>query len=144
MQSRNCELIYTPRVLAAEEGNVGQTGMYVATLILFLIPSSILWLAWRRTFNTRNPPTRQDWRSRCLEAGLIIATFATLTTIGFDLSWTHNGGSPHGMIPRPGLWMILRPIALWCVAEWMVEKSSSRQLSQNEIGGDNPCYRHLS
>jgi hypothetical protein len=25
-----------------------------------------------------------------------------------------------------------------------VEKSSSHHLSQNEIGGDNPCSRHLS
>ena len=25
-----------------------------------------------------------------------------------------------------------------------VEKSSSYQLSQSEIGSDNPCYRHLS
>jgi hypothetical protein len=25
-----------------------------------------------------------------------------------------------------------------------VEKSSHYQLSRNEIGGDNPCYQHLS
>src|SRR5580704_532700 len=52
--------------------------MYVATVALFLIPWSILLIAWRGSLKSRDELTKQDWRSYCLRAGLIIATFATV------------------------------------------------------------------
>src|SRR2546428_577555 len=98
-----------------KEGEVGPPAMYVATFMLFLIPWSILWVAWKGLLKGRKEFTHQDWRSYCLRAALIVATFATLTAMGFFLSWTHGGGSPHGGTPMPGLWLTLRPIAMWSV-----------------------------
>jgi hypothetical protein len=40
--------------------------------------------------------------------------------MSFNLSWTQNGGSPHGMGPAPGLWLTLRPIAIWSVVGTVV------------------------
>ena len=94
---------------------IAERTMYVATVILFLIPWSILLIAWRGSLKSRDELTKQDWRSYCLRAALIIATFGTLTAMGFFLSWTHNGGSPHGLMPQGGLWLSLRPIAKWSV-----------------------------
>jgi len=94
--------------------------MYVATVILFLIPWSILLIAWRVSLKSSDELTNQDWRSYCLRAALIIATFATSTAMGFSLSWTHNGGSPHSLMPQPGLWLSLRPIAKWSVVAAVV------------------------
>jgi hypothetical protein len=99
---------------------MGPTGMNVATFILFLIPWSILLVAWRGALKTGKASSHHDWRSYCLRLALIVATIATLTAMGFNLSWTHNGGSPHGMAPGPGLWLTLRPIAVWSVVATVV------------------------
>jgi len=94
---------------------VGSTVMYAATVILFLIPLSILSVAWRGSVVSAEDVEQQDWRSHCLKAALVIATFATVIAMAFSLSFTHSGGSPHGLMPPPGLWLILRPIAMWSV-----------------------------
>lgn len=99
---------------------MGPTEMNVAIFILFLIPWSILFVAWRGAVKTGKLSSHQDWRSSCLKLALIVATIATLTAMGFNLSWTHNGGSPHGMTPGPGLWLTLRPIAMWSVVATVV------------------------
>jgi len=89
--------------------------MYVATVILFLIPWSILRFAWIDFLKKERESTHKDWRSYFQKAALIVATFATSTAMIFFLSWTHKGGSPHGGQPPPGLWVFLRPIAMWSV-----------------------------
>jgi len=89
--------------------------MYVATVILFLIPWSILRFAWIDFLKKERESTHKDWRSYFQKAALIVATFATSTAMIFFLSWTHTGGSPHGGQPPPGLWVFLRPIAMWSV-----------------------------
>jgi hypothetical protein len=85
--------------------------MYVMTVVLFLIPVSILGTAWRGEFGRRKELAHLDWRSCCMRLALVVASVATLTAMGFWLSWTHNGGSPHGLMPAPGLWLPLREIA---------------------------------
>jgi hypothetical protein len=89
--------------------------MYIATFILFLIPWSIIWVAFKGSIKSKKERNHLDWRSFMLWAALTMGTFATLTAIGFFLSWIHGGGSPHGGTPRPGLWLTLRPIAIWSV-----------------------------
>jgi hypothetical protein len=89
--------------------------MYVITVVLFLIPLSILGVAWRGEVRRGKEQAHLNWRSYCMKLALIVATFATLTAMGFWFSWTNNGGSPHGMMPAPGLWLTLRPIAKWSV-----------------------------
>jgi len=95
-------------------------GMYVATVILFAIPWSIVAVAWGRAVKTNSAPMRRDLRSNFVWLGLIAATFATLTAMCFEFSWTYNGGSPHGMGPGPGSWLPLRRIAMWAVAGTIV------------------------
>jgi len=89
--------------------------MYVITVVLFLIPLSILGIAWRGELRSGKEPAHRDWRSYCMRLALVVATIATSTAMGFWLSWTHSGGSPHGMMPAPGLWLPLREIAKWLV-----------------------------
>jgi hypothetical protein len=31
----------------------------------------------------------------------------------FYFSWFHNGGSPHGLMPAPGIWKFVGRIAFW-------------------------------
>ena len=89
--------------------------MYAITVVLFLIPMSILGIAWRSELGSGKGLAHRDWRSNCLSLALFASTIATLTALGFWLSWTHNGGSPHGMMPAPGLWLPLRETAKWSV-----------------------------
>jgi hypothetical protein len=84
--------------------------MYVMTVVLFLVPLSILGIAWRGEFRTSKEITHLDWRSYCTKLALAVATIFTLTALASWLSWTYNGGSPHGMMPRAGLWVTLGPI----------------------------------
>jgi hypothetical protein len=94
--------------------------MIVATFVLFLIPLAILLLALTDALNQRKLSSQQNWRSYFQGLALAAAAIATLTALGFNLSWTHNGGSPHGMAPGPGLWMILRPTAVFSVVATVV------------------------
>lgn len=87
--------------------------MYAVTMVLFLIPLSILGIAWRGEL--RKGKEVRDWRSYCLRLALVAGIVATLTAMVSGFSWTHNGGSPHGLMPRPGLWLTLRPIVKWSV-----------------------------
>jgi hypothetical protein len=86
--------------------NRDHTTMYVATLILFLLPLSLLAAAWRSLKSSNG-----TWRLHSLTAAVVLGTLATLTSMVFWLSWTHSGGSPHGLMPLPGLWLKIRPLA---------------------------------
>src|SRR5262252_3403171 len=99
----------------SEELVMGPSGMYVATVILFLIPWSILRFAWRDFLKSAKESTHKEWRLYFQKAALIVAAFATFTTMVIFLSWTDSGGSPHGGEPPPGLWLFLRPVAEWSV-----------------------------
>src|SRR5258708_30596708 len=82
--------------------------MYVMTVILFLIPFSILGIASRDELRRNKTAAQPDWRSYCLRLALISGILATLTAMSFWLSWTYSGGSPHGMMPAAGPWLTLR------------------------------------
>ena len=88
-------------------------GMYVVSSVLFLIPCSLLWVAWRRSSEGTQGSDTLTWRTYSINAALLVAGTGTLTSIAFIFSWLLNGGSPHGMDPSPGLWKSLGPIIRW-------------------------------
>ena len=87
--------------------------MYTVTVVLFLLPFSLLWIAWRRSDRNERETNPPNWRVYFNKAALSVATFSTLLEMAFFFSWFHNGGSPHGMTPPPGLWKALGPVAIW-------------------------------
>jgi hypothetical protein len=95
-------------------------GMYIVSSVLFLIPCSLLWVAWRRSTKGSQESELHTWRRYCVNAALLVAGAATLTTIAFVFSWLLSGGSPHGMDPSPGLWKSLGPIIKWTLVTSVV------------------------
>jgi hypothetical protein len=89
--------------------------MYAITAALFLIPLSILGIAWRGELKKGRNAASLDWRSYCLRLALVAGGTATLAAIVSSFSWTHSGGSPHGRMPPPGLWLTFRPIVKWSI-----------------------------
>jgi len=83
-------------------------GMYVATGVLFLIPCALLFFATRNLFTTDGalPLLRRYFSG----AAVFIAGVSTIMHIVWNVSWLHEGGSPHGMRAGPGIWEPLGPI----------------------------------
>ena len=79
----------------------------------FLIPCSLFWVAWRGSIRGSQESEHPSWRTYCVNAALLVAVTATLTSMAFIFSWLLSGGSPHGMDPSPGLWKSLGPIIKW-------------------------------
>jgi hypothetical protein len=88
-------------------------GMYVVVGVFFILPSALLGAAWRSGLRIGGESSRPNWRTYFLYAALTVASCSTLAWVGFFVSWFHNGGSPHGLDPSPGLWRSLRPIFSW-------------------------------
>jgi hypothetical protein len=86
-------------------------GMYVVSSILFVLPFSLLWTAWKRRL--RIDPGQSQWRMRCLNAAVVVSGVGMLLAFAFVISWLHSGGNPHGMGPSPGLWKTLGPLFRW-------------------------------
>jgi hypothetical protein len=89
--------------------------MYVAMLILFIIPTAILSVAWVRPEKKNDRASPPQWRSECARFARIGATIALLASIGFETSWTYNGGSPHGMTAPRRLWNVFGLVAIGSV-----------------------------
>jgi hypothetical protein len=85
--------------------------MYVSTFILFLLPSTLVSVAWQGSFKNSAGPSSEDWRVYCERIALVCGGLAVFAAVGFFLSWIYNGGSPHGLEPRDGFWQSLRPVA---------------------------------
>jgi len=85
--------------------------VFIATMVLFLLPCSLLWAAWRRSVRNSGEAPARTWRAYCGKAALILAACSTLLELVFFYSWFHNGGSPHGMMPSPGIWKFVGRIA---------------------------------
>lgn len=85
--------------------------MLIATLVLFLLPCSVLWIAWRRSVAIGREINSPGWRMHFGYASLILAGVSTLLELVFFFSWFHNGGSPHGMMPSPGIWKVMGRIS---------------------------------
>jgi|ERR1700687_4642517 len=88
-------------------------GMYVVVAVLFILPSALLGAAWKNGLRIGEDSSRPNWRRYSLYAALTVASCSTLASLGFFVSWFHNGGSPHGLSPSPGLWKSLGPIFTW-------------------------------
>src|ERR1700730_18871865 len=84
-------------------------------MVLFLLPCSLLWAAWRRSVRNSGEAPARTWRAYCGKAALILAACSTLLELVFFYSWFHNGGSPHGMMPSPGIWKLVGP-TFWTFA----------------------------
>jgi hypothetical protein len=84
--------------------------MYIATFVLFLIPWSILAAAWFRFLHSQIDVKLRHPRWYLLIASLVIGTVCVAADMASWFSWFHNGGSPHGLLPSPGIWMRLRPV----------------------------------
>jgi len=87
--------------------------MLVATFLLFLIPLWLLGSAWSGSFRATPRDVARDWRWYFLIASVLAGTILAIAAIVSSFSWSYNGGSPHGLLPRPGVWMSLRPIIKW-------------------------------
>ena len=89
--------------------------MFIVVTVLFLLPCSMLWIAWRRYIGDGGWTQIPKWRAYCGEAALIVAVISTLMELAFFFSWFHNGGSPHGMLPSPGIWKFVGRISFWAL-----------------------------
>jgi hypothetical protein len=90
--------------------------VFVVTVVLFLLPCLLLLAAWRRYIPKTVETTTHRWRMLCGKAALILATSSMLLDLVFYYSWFHNGGSPHGLMPSPGVWKYVGRIAFWTFA----------------------------
>lgn len=86
-------------------------GMYVVTGVLFLIPCALLFFAMRSQFRSDGalPLLRRYFSG----AAVSIAGVSTIMHIVWNVSWLHEGGSPHGMRAGPGIWEPVGPILVW-------------------------------
>jgi hypothetical protein len=87
--------------------------VFIVTLVLFLLPCSLLWAEWRRYIRSTVETPTPTWRTYCGKAALILAICSMLLELVFYYSWFHNGGSPHGLMPSPGIWKFVGRIAFW-------------------------------
>src|SRR5258708_6829194 len=101
-------------------------------LIPFSLPVTLLTVGWWSAVAQRKHQVPVNWRSHCIWLALIFATVATFTAVAFWFSWNANGGSPHGMMPGPGLWVRLRDVwelsVLATVATGVFAKGKARVL----------------
>ena len=86
--------------------------MFTVTMVLFVLPCSLLWAAWRRFARSASEAPPPRWRAYCGKAALVLAICSTLLELVFFYSWFHNGGSPHGMMPSPGIWKVVGRISV--------------------------------
>jgi len=85
--------------------------MYVASVILFLLPWSLL--LWACSAAKGSRAALPVWRGRLFQAALLTAAVATVLHMAWNGSWLRSGGSPHGMGAGPGLWQDLGPFLVW-------------------------------
>src|SRR5580658_3192932 len=83
--------------------------------MLFLLPCSLLWVGGRALATTATEGTTPGWRRYCTVAALIIASCATLSELVFFFAGCQNGGSPHRMMPSPGLPNVVGRILAWAL-----------------------------
>ena len=81
-------------------------------IIPFSLPATLLAIGWWRVVSAERDNRRSaDWRSRRTWLALLFATISTIAAAAFWFSWNASGGSPHGLMPRPGPWVRFR--VLW-------------------------------
>jgi hypothetical protein len=88
-------------------------GVYIGSAILFLLPCSLLFFAYKDLVQTKTIVPLPTWRKYFVQGALGIAGLATILNVIWNSSWLHSGGSPHGMRAGPGFWQPLGPILVW-------------------------------
>lgn len=78
--------------------------MYAATVILFLIPTSLILIAWMRARRRWDANRFLGWRERCVIAGMVVGSCAILAGLLKNLLWWRAGGDPHGLGTPYGIW----------------------------------------
>jgi hypothetical protein len=86
--------------------------MYTAAFCVFLIPTLLTILAWKRWSHIRTDSMNPKWRFYCLIASLTSASLAIPIGLGQSFAWLHAGGDPHGMGTPPGIWVPLHQALL--------------------------------
>jgi hypothetical protein len=86
--------------------------MYIVTVVLFLIPGSIILVAWIGAIRYRHESVVQNWRDHCVTGALIVGSCAIPMGMAENLAWLHVGGNPHGMRAPIGMWIPLRRVFL--------------------------------
>src|SRR5215469_11409634 len=76
-----------------------------AIIIPFSLPLTLLTVGWWKAVAQGKNQGPADWRSPFIWLALLFATVATFSAMAFWFSWNGSGGSPHGMMPAPGLWV---------------------------------------
>lgn len=84
--------------------------MIIVTVLLFSAPAGLLVAAWRGYLRHGSTSVTR-WRSYLGASALSLASLATALELVFFFSWFHNGGSPHGLGPAPGIWKYVGRIA---------------------------------
>jgi len=87
--------------------------IYVATVILFLLPCSLLFFASIGLIRQERLVVLPRWRKYMTMTALLTAGVSTIVHLVWNFSWLRCGGSPHGMEAGPGLWQSLSCSLLW-------------------------------
>jgi hypothetical protein len=86
-------------------------GIYLLAGLLYALPCSLLWAAWRRETGTLPEGLRPSWRASCSKVAFVAAGLATALSLVFLFSYLRNGGGIHGSRTSPGLWNALGPVS---------------------------------
>jgi hypothetical protein len=81
--------------------------MQVITVVLFLIPCSLIYLGWTRHLIGRSEIATPVWRVRCIVISFATVTLGVIAGILAELLWLNVGGDPHGMGSAQGTWQPL-------------------------------------
>jgi hypothetical protein len=91
-------------------------GLYPVTVVLFLFPCLLLFAGWKQAAKGWHEPRQLNYRSKCTNASLVVASLATLVGMACMLAWLRSGGNPHGMGAQPGIWQPLGRVFKWSLA----------------------------
>jgi hypothetical protein len=94
----------------------GFGALYVVSGILFLLPWYLLFGSWLSLNRAEVATPLPMWRRSLVYAALFVASTSTVLNMVWNASWLRNGGSPHGMGARAGLWGPLGPFLVWTFA----------------------------
>jgi hypothetical protein len=90
--------------------------MYVMTVVLFLVPASLIVIAWRSANRYRHKSQVRDWRDHLMIGALILGSCAIPMGLVGNLAWLHLGGNPHGLGTPQGMWIPLRRVFFSAIA----------------------------
>jgi hypothetical protein len=77
-------------------------------------------MAWKGHIRSTKEISSVIWRAHCGKGALILAVCSTLLELVFFYSYFSNGGSPHGMMPSPGIWKVVGRTAGWTLVASIV------------------------